>query len=96
LNWNERSILLFDLAARKFYVFCLVLWPQDLIYLAAMLLSIAPATSDVVNPESNSCRAVSVRVRAVPKSAGARSNAIMFEVTALDISKLRIRKEAVF
>jgi cytochrome c oxidase accessory protein FixG len=38
LNWNERQILFFDLAARKFYVFGLVLWPQDLIYLAAVLI----------------------------------------------------------
>ena len=38
LNWNGRQALLFDLAARKFYIFGIVLWPQDFIYLAALLI----------------------------------------------------------
>jgi cytochrome c oxidase accessory protein FixG len=38
LQWNGRQALLFDLAARKFYVFGLVFWPQDFIYLAALLV----------------------------------------------------------
>jgi cytochrome c oxidase accessory protein FixG len=38
LNWNGRQAILFDLAARKFYLFGLVLWPQDFIYLAALLI----------------------------------------------------------
>ena len=38
LTWNERQAVLFDLAARKFYIFGLVLWPQDFIYLAALLI----------------------------------------------------------
>ncbi len=38
LNWNERQAILFDLGARKFYIFGLVLWPQDFIYLAALLI----------------------------------------------------------
>ncbi|PWF54789.1 cytochrome c oxidase accessory protein CcoG [Massilia glaciei] len=38
LNWNERQAVLFDLGARKFYIFGLVLWPQDFIYLAALLI----------------------------------------------------------
>ncbi len=38
LSWNGRQALLFDLAARKFYIFGLVLWPQDFIYLAALLI----------------------------------------------------------
>jgi cytochrome c oxidase accessory protein FixG len=33
--------LLFDLASRKFYIFGLVLWPQDFIYLAALLIACA-------------------------------------------------------
>ncbi|RZI42003.1 cytochrome c oxidase accessory protein CcoG [Herbaspirillum sp. HC18] len=37
LTWNGRPAVLFDLAARKFHVFGVVLWPQDFIYLAAML-----------------------------------------------------------
>jgi polyferredoxin len=38
LQWNGRQALLFDLAARKFYIFGIVLWPQDFIYLAALLI----------------------------------------------------------
>jgi cytochrome c oxidase accessory protein FixG len=38
LEWNGRQAVLFDLGARKFYLFGLVLWPQDFIYLAALLI----------------------------------------------------------
>lgn len=38
LQWNGRQALLFDLAERKFYLFGLVLWPQDVIYLSVILL----------------------------------------------------------
>jgi cytochrome c oxidase accessory protein FixG len=38
LQWNGRQALLFDLGARKFYLFGLVLWPQDVIYLAGLLI----------------------------------------------------------
>jgi cytochrome c oxidase accessory protein FixG len=38
LQWNGRQAVLFDLAARKFYIFGVVLWPQDFIYLAALLI----------------------------------------------------------
>ena len=38
LTWNDRQAVLFDLAARKFYIFGLVFWPQDFIYLAALLI----------------------------------------------------------
>ena len=38
LIWNARQAVLFDLVNRKFYIFGLVLWPQDFIYLAAMLV----------------------------------------------------------
>jgi cytochrome c oxidase accessory protein FixG len=38
LNWNGRQAILFDLGARKFYIFGMVLWPQDFIYLAALLI----------------------------------------------------------
>ena len=37
-SWNSRQAVLFDLAARKFYLFGIVLWPQDLIYLALLLI----------------------------------------------------------
>jgi cytochrome c oxidase accessory protein FixG len=38
LPWNGRQAVLFDLAARRFYIFDLVLYPQDFIYLAALLI----------------------------------------------------------
>ena len=38
LNWNGRQAVLFDLAARKFYIFGMVLWPQDVIYLTLLLI----------------------------------------------------------
>ncbi len=38
LTWNDRQAILFDLAARKFYIFGLVFWPQDFIYLAVLLI----------------------------------------------------------
>jgi len=38
LTWNGRQAVLFDLGARKFYIFGLVLWPQDVIYLTGMLV----------------------------------------------------------
>jgi len=38
LAWNGRQAVLFDLAARKFYIFGLVLWPQDFVYLTALLI----------------------------------------------------------
>jgi cytochrome c oxidase accessory protein FixG len=38
LEWNGRQAVLFDLGARKFYLFGLVFWPQDVIYLAVLLV----------------------------------------------------------
>ena len=38
LNWGERQAVLFDLPARKFYLFGLTLWPQDFIFLALLLI----------------------------------------------------------
>ena len=38
LSWNGRQAVLFDLDALHFYVFGLVLQPQDFIYLAALLV----------------------------------------------------------
>lgn len=38
LRWNGRQAVLFDLGARKFYLFGIVLWPQDFIYLAGLLI----------------------------------------------------------
>ena len=38
VNWNGRPAVLFELASRRFYIFDLVLYPQDFIYLTALLL----------------------------------------------------------
>jgi cytochrome c oxidase accessory protein FixG len=38
VNWNDRQAVLFDLGARKFYIFGMVLWPQDVIYLTLLLI----------------------------------------------------------
>ena len=38
LQWDGRQAILFDLPGRKFYIFGLTLWPQDFIYLAALLI----------------------------------------------------------
>ena len=43
LQWNERQAVLFDLDERRFYVLGLVLYPQDFIYLAALLVISAMA-----------------------------------------------------
>ena len=38
LEWGQRQMVLFDLGARRFYIFGLVLYPQDFIYLTGMLV----------------------------------------------------------
>jgi cytochrome c oxidase accessory protein FixG len=38
LVWNDRQAVLFDLASRRFYIFGLVLYPQDFIYLTGLLI----------------------------------------------------------
>lgn len=38
LEWNARQAVLFDLASRRFYIFNLVLYPQDFIYLTGLLV----------------------------------------------------------
>lgn len=38
IQWGQRQALLFDLEAKRFYIFGLVLYPQDLIYLTALLI----------------------------------------------------------
>jgi cytochrome c oxidase accessory protein FixG len=43
LQWNGRQAVLFDLSERRFFVFGLVLHPQDLFYLAALLVIAALA-----------------------------------------------------
>ncbi|WP_020181891.1 cytochrome c oxidase accessory protein CcoG [Methylotenera sp. 1P/1] len=43
LSWGNRQAVLFDITAHKFYLFGLVLFPQDLIYLAFILIISAMA-----------------------------------------------------
>ena len=38
INWGGRQSVLFDLPARRFYVLGLEFWPQDFIFLAALLI----------------------------------------------------------
>jgi len=38
LAWGQRQAVLFDLEARRFYIFSLVLYPQDFIYLSGILV----------------------------------------------------------
>lgn len=38
LDWGNRQALLFNLETKRFYIFNLVLYPQDLIYLTAILI----------------------------------------------------------
>ncbi|HOV17874.1 cytochrome c oxidase accessory protein CcoG [Ottowia sp.] len=38
VQWGGRQAMLFDLDARRFYIFGLVLYPQDVIYLTAILI----------------------------------------------------------
>ena len=38
LEWGQRQAILFDLGSRRFYIFGLVLYPQDFIYLTGLLV----------------------------------------------------------
>ena len=38
LEWGQRQAVLFDLGARRFYIFGIVLYPQDFIYLTGLLV----------------------------------------------------------
>jgi cytochrome c oxidase accessory protein FixG len=38
LQWNGRQAVLFDLVERKFYIFGWIFWPQDVLYLAFILI----------------------------------------------------------
>ena len=43
LEWGQRQAVLFDLGVRRFYIFGLVLYPQDFIYLTGLLVISAMA-----------------------------------------------------
>jgi cytochrome c oxidase accessory protein FixG len=42
-NWNSRQAVLWDLPDRKFYIFDLVIWPQDFFFLATLMIIAALA-----------------------------------------------------
>ena len=58
IEWGQRQAVLFDLGARRFYIFGLVLYPQDFIYLTGILvisalsLFLFTAVETVVNNRS--------------------------------------------
>ncbi len=41
IQWGDHQAILFDLPERKFYIFDLVFWPQDFIFLAWLLIILA-------------------------------------------------------
>ncbi len=41
ISWSGRQAVLFDLPARKFYIFGITLWPQDFIFLSWLLIMAA-------------------------------------------------------
>jgi len=43
VSWNGQQVVLFDLPERKFHLFGLIFWPQDFIYLSALLIIAAIA-----------------------------------------------------
>jgi len=43
LRWDGRQAVLFDLPARKFYIFGITFWPQDFLFLAMLLMIAAMA-----------------------------------------------------
>jgi cytochrome c oxidase accessory protein FixG len=43
LQWNDRQAVLFHLVERKFYIFGWVFWPQDVLFLAILLIICAYA-----------------------------------------------------
>ncbi len=42
-NWDDRQAVLWDLPNRKFYIFDLIIWPQDFFFLAAIMIIAALA-----------------------------------------------------
>jgi hypothetical protein len=66
--WNGRQALLFDLASRKFYIFGMVLWPQDIIYLTAILIIAALRSFSSPRLAGASGAAILLRRPSTPKS----------------------------
>jgi ferredoxin len=78
LEWGGRQMVLFDLAARRFYIFGLVLYPQDLIYLTGLLVVSALRCSSSPRWPDGCGAALPARRRCTPRSScgsSARSKA---------------------
>ena len=67
VTWNNRQAVLFDLGARKFYIFGMVLWPQDVIYLTLLLIISALGLFLFTAIAVDCFAAMSVRKRCTPK-----------------------------
>jgi hypothetical protein len=67
ISWNDRQAVLFDLIQRKFYIFGLVLWPQDVIYLTLLLILSALAFFYSLQLRVDCSVAMLVRKRSIPK-----------------------------
>jgi hypothetical protein len=84
LQWGERQMVLFDLGARRFYIFGLVLYPQDFIYLTGLL--IISALFFCSRRWQGGCGAAfPVRRRSIPRSlcgSSTRSKAIAVRASA--------------
>jgi hypothetical protein len=78
LQWGGRQAVLFDLEAQRFYIFGLLLYPQDLIFLAALLVLSALACSSSLPWPAGCGAATPARRRSTPRSScgpNARSKA---------------------
>lgn len=64
VEWGGRQVVLFDLAARRFFIFGLVLYPQDLIYLSGLLV-ISALSLFLFTSFSSDIGSASSRMRAV-------------------------------
>lgn len=84
LQWNGRQAVLFDLGARKFYLFGLVLWPQDVIYLTLLLVLSALGLFCLRQWRGDSSAAMPVRKRSTRKSSCGSSG--ILKATALPAS----------
>jgi hypothetical protein len=69
LGWDGRQAVLFDLPARKFYVFGLTFWPQDFIFLALLLIIAALSAVLLHRARPAACGAATpARRRSGPRS----------------------------
>ncbi len=96
LTWNGRQAVLFEITARKFYIFGLVLWPQDVIYLTALLVIAALFAVPVHGDRRAGCgaamRARRPSTRTSSSGSSARSKASALPRMKLDRAGFSLRK----